>query len=77
MPVQRKRAAKHGKYILPLFVIASALVFAVLFAIVVMPAVVTKFGFIPVLILLLVVSGVTSAILAILFYLLLKREIRF
>lgn len=75
MKKQKKNA--HHKYILPMFVVASAVVFAVLFAIVITPAVVTKFGFEPVLILLLVVSGTTASMLAILFYLLLKKEIKF
>ena len=75
MRKQRKRNNVH-KYVLPLFVTASSLVFAVLFAILLLPAVVTKFGFEPVLILLLIISGTTASVLAILFYLLLKKEIK-
>ena len=66
MRKQRKRNNVH-KYVLPLFVTASSLVFAVLFAILLLPAVVTKFGFEPVLILLLIISGTTASVLAILF----------
>lgn len=76
MPKNRKMKIAHHKYILPLFIATSSVVFAVLFAIVITPAVVTKFGFEPILILLLMVSGTTAAMLAILFYLLLKREIK-
>ena len=75
MRKQRKRNNVH-KYVLPLFIAASSLVFAVLFAILLLPAVVTKFGFEPILILLLVISGTTASVLAILFYLLLKKEIK-
>lgn len=75
MKKQRKKNS-HQKYLLPLFVIASSLVFAVLFTIVITPAIVTKFGFELVILLLLAFSGTTVSILAILFYLLLKKEIK-
>lgn len=74
MRKQRRKNNNHNKYILPLFVVASSLVFAVLFTIVILPAVLTKFGFEPILILLLIASGTTASILSILFYLLLKKE---
>ena len=76
MGKQRKKIASHHKYLLPLFVVTSSLVFAVLFTIVITPAIVTKFGFEPILLLLLVVSGTTVSMLAILFYLLLKKEFK-
>ncbi|MBU5537287.1 MAG: hypothetical protein QW818_00895 [Candidatus Aenigmatarchaeota archaeon] len=72
----KQQKNSHHKYLLPLFVVASSLVFAVLFTIVITPAVVTKFGFEPILILLLVISGITSSMIAILFYLLVKKEIK-
>ena len=76
MKRQRKKDNNHQKYILPLFVLASSIVFAILFTIVIMPAVLSKFGFTPILILLLIASGTTASVLSILFYLLLKKEIK-
>lgn len=75
MKKQRKKNSYH-KYLLPLFVITSSIVFAILFTTVITPAVLTKFGFEPTLLLLLVVSGITVSMLAILFYLLLKKELK-
>lgn len=77
MAKPRARKVKAPKYVLPLFIVTASLVFAVLFTILITPAVLTKFGFEPILLLLLVASGVTSATLSILFYLILKKEIKF
>ena len=76
MAKQRNNRNSHKKYVLPLFVVASSLVFASLFTIVITPAVVPKFGLTPIIILLLVISGITASMLSILFYLLLKKEIK-
>ncbi len=73
---KRKTNNAYQKYVLPLFVVTASIVFAILFTILLAPAVLTKFGFEPVLILLLVASGITASTLAILFYLLLKKEIK-
>ena len=74
--MKKRKKSVHNKYLLPMFVVASSIVFAVLFTIVITPAVVTKFGFESVLILLLAVSATTASMLAILFYLLLKKELK-
>lgn len=73
----KRKGKDRQKYILPLFVIASSLVFATVFVILLAPAVLTRFGFEPILIMMLVVSGTLPAMLAILFYLILKRTIAF
>ena len=75
--MKKRKKGDTQSWLLPLFVVTSSLVFAVLFTIVITPAVVTKFGFEPILLLLLIASGTTSATLAILFYLLLKKQIKF
>ena len=77
MAKERGNKNSHKKYVLPLFIVASSLVFAVLFVILLMPTIVTKFGFETIFILLLAVTGTTASILAILFYLLLKKDIKF
>ena len=77
VPGRKKHEDAHYRYILAMFVIASSLVFGVLFAIVLTPSIVTRFGYQPVLLLLMAATGVTSAMLAILFYMVLRRDIRF
>lgn len=71
-----KGANAYRKYILPLFVVAASLVFSVVFIIVLIPTIVTNFGYEPILILLLAIIATVSSMLAILFYLILKGEIK-
>ncbi|MBI2542712.1 MAG: hypothetical protein HYW24_00805 [Candidatus Aenigmarchaeota archaeon] len=72
----KPRKNNNHRFVLPLFVIASAIVFSTVFVIVLLPGIISQFGYEPVLILLLITIGVVSSMLSILFYLLLKREIK-
>lgn len=76
MPQKKKQKDIYQKYVLPLFVLASAMVFAVTFTIVLLPTIVTNFGYEPVFLLLMIITGTVSAMLALLFYLVLKGEIK-
>ncbi|MBI2084553.1 MAG: hypothetical protein HYT70_03005 [Candidatus Aenigmarchaeota archaeon] len=74
MAKARKQSYKH--LILSLFVIAAALVFALIFTIVLIPAILARFGYGPVIIFIVGVMATVSSMMAILFYLILKGEIK-
>ncbi len=73
---KKRKQNNMQKYLLPMFVLAAAMTFSVVFTVVLTPLIVTRFGFEPIIIMLLWVTGVTTSVLAILFYLMIRKEIK-
>lgn len=71
-PVKQKMSSTS---ILPLFVITVSVVFAILYTVILMPSLSSQIKALPLFIMLLIVSSTVASTVAVVFYLIFKKEI--